>query len=82
MRPIPACRTFNSSDVDNTVSRLKSVIKDPDLYRLFQNSFPNTLDTAIKWKGHANGSDEELTFVITGRLAKLMRLKGISLNAL
>ncbi|KAF2094100.1 hypothetical protein NA57DRAFT_46897 [Rhizodiscina lignyota] len=66
MRPAPQCRTFVSSDVDNTVTRLKSIIKDPDLYRLFQNSFPNTLDTAIKWKGHANGSDEELTFVITG----------------
>lgn len=45
---------------------MKSKIKDPDLYRLFENSYPNTVDTAIKWKGYANGTDEELTFVITG----------------
>ena len=67
MRPAPACRTFNSSIVENTITEMQSVIKDPDLYRLFQNSYPNTLDTAVKWKGFAaNDSTEELTFLITG----------------
>ncbi|KAH8887803.1 hypothetical protein GQ53DRAFT_843921 [Thozetella sp. PMI_491] len=66
-RPDPGCRTFNSSDVEGLVSNYSSIIKDPDLYRLFQNSYPNTLDTAIKWRGHAaDDSAEELTFVITG----------------
>lgn len=66
-RPDPACRTFNSSIVEDTITSLKSVIKDPDLYQLFQNSFPNSLDTAVKWKGFAaNNSEEELTFLITG----------------
>lgn len=67
MRPDPACRTFNSSIVEDTITSMKSVIKDPDLYRIFQNSYPNSLDTAVKWKGvAANNSDEELTFLITG----------------
>ncbi len=66
-RPPQYCRTFNSSDVEDTLTRLKSTITDPDLARLFVNAFPNTLDTAIKWRGYAaNNSAEELTFVITG----------------
>lgn len=67
MRPEPACRTFNSSIVEDTIASMQSVIKDPDLYRIFQNSFPNSLDTAVKWKGFAaNNPEEELTFLITG----------------
>ncbi|KAF2194779.1 glycoside hydrolase family 125 protein [Zopfia rhizophila CBS 207.26] len=67
MRPSPDCRTFKSQGVDDTLARMESVIKDPDLYRLFNNAYPNTLDTAIKWKGYAaNNPEEELTFVITG----------------
>ncbi|KAI0129016.1 hypothetical protein BJ170DRAFT_579989 [Xylariales sp. AK1849] len=67
MRPEPACRTFNSTGVEDAILRLKSKIWDPDLFRLFENTFPNTLDTAIKWRGvAANNTDEELCFVITG----------------
>ncbi|KAH8673275.1 hypothetical protein BX600DRAFT_378472 [Xylariales sp. PMI_506] len=67
MRPEPACRTFNSTGVEEAILRLKSKIWDPDLFRLFENTFPNTLDTAIKWRGvAANNTEEELCFVITG----------------
>lgn len=75
-RPSPQCRTFTSEPLEKLLERMKGVIKDPDLYRLFENSYPNTLDTTIKWRGYANKTDpitmnstvtdEELAFVITG----------------
>ncbi|KAG9229199.1 hypothetical protein BJ875DRAFT_475562 [Amylocarpus encephaloides] len=67
MRPTPECRTFTSPVVEDAIKNMQTTIKDPDLYRLFENSFPNTLDTAVKWRGFAvNNSEEELTFLITG----------------
>lgn len=66
-RPSEECRTFKSQGVEDVLSRMEGVIKDPDLYRLFQNAYPNSLDTAVKWKGvAADNADEELTFLITG----------------
>ncbi|KAM7223062.1 Uncharacterized conserved protein UCP028846 [Rhypophila decipiens] len=66
-RPAPACQTFNSPSIESTIHNMSSVISDPDLYRLFENTLPNTLDTAIKWHGvSANDSTQELTFIITG----------------
>jgi len=75
-RPAPECRTFNLPAMEKLIEKMKGIIKDPDLFRLFENSYPNTLDTMIKWRGYAkevgedgvegNVTDEELTYVITG----------------
>ena len=72
-RPPENCRTFYSQEVEDAIERLRSKIADPDLFRLFENAFPNTLDTAVKWKGFAwkdgeegTATDEDLAFVITG----------------
>ncbi|KAJ7809828.1 Six-hairpin glycosidase-like protein [Mycena leptocephala] len=54
MRPSPACRTFNSSAVEKFITDMKARLKDPDIVRLFENTFPNTLDTT------------NLAFIITG----------------
>ncbi|RDB23260.1 hypothetical protein Hypma_009548 [Hypsizygus marmoreus] len=62
MRPSPACRTFNSSAVEKVIEDMKSLLKDPDLARLFENTFPNTLDTTVKYFN----ATENLAFIITG----------------
>jgi meiotically up-regulated gene 157 (Mug157) protein len=76
VRPPPECRTFKLQALEDLIDRMRNVIKDPDLYRLFENSYPITLDTMVKWRGYANRTDEEtgdsfvtneeLTYVITG----------------
>ncbi|KAI9930439.1 hypothetical protein ASPWEDRAFT_461033 [Aspergillus wentii DTO 134E9] len=53
-RPAEACRTFASSAVDKVIEDVTSRMVDKDLAQLFQNAFPNTLDTTIRW--HTNGS--------------------------
>ncbi|KAJ2972071.1 hypothetical protein NUW58_g9260 [Xylaria curta] len=66
-RPEPGCRTFNSTVVEDAILRMKNLTTDPDLFRLFENTYPNTIDTAIKWRGFAaNNTKEELAFIITG----------------
>ena len=75
------CRTFYSEEVEEAIERLRPKIADPDLFRLFENAFPNTLDTAVKWKGFAwkDGekgveTDEDLAFVITGDMYAVVSL--------
>ncbi|KAF9008869.1 Six-hairpin glycosidase-like protein [Cyathus striatus] len=62
MRPTAACRTFNSTAVEKVISDMKLLLKDPDLARLFENTFPNTLDTTVKYYNKS----ENLAFIITG----------------
>ncbi|KAH7887907.1 Six-hairpin glycosidase-like protein [Phlebopus sp. FC_14] len=62
MRPDPACRTFNSTSVEKVISDMKTRLKDPDVARLFENTFPNTLDTTVRYYS----KDDNLAFIITG----------------
>lgn len=65
-RPKAHCRTFHSDIVEETIDYMKTRISDLDLARLFENCFPNTLDTTIAW--HVNSSQGQVaqTFVVTG----------------
>jgi meiotically up-regulated gene 157 (Mug157) protein len=62
-RPAPAERKFVSKVVDETIAAYKKRIKDPKLAWMFENCYPNTLDTTCEYK-LKNGRPD--TFVITG----------------
>ncbi|KAF9892454.1 hypothetical protein FE257_001563 [Aspergillus nanangensis] len=79
-RPATECRTFVSPAVEQVIDDVTSRMVDKDLAQLFQNAFPNTLDTTIRWhtdgtapskkikKKDANAAQWEgpQTFVVTG----------------
>jgi uncharacterized protein len=62
-RPPVDQRRFNSRAVEATIVRVKSMIGDPKLAWLFENCFPNTLDTTVTYR-EIDGKPE--TYVITG----------------
>jgi hypothetical protein len=62
-RPAPGDRKFTSEAVEATIVDVKKRIADPELAWLFENCFPNTLDTTVR-AGQIEGRPD--TFVITG----------------
>ena len=62
-RPSVAKRKFVSEAVERQLSRVKAAIGDPKLAWMFENCYPNTLDTTVEL-GTVNGKPD--TFVITG----------------
>lgn len=66
-RPAERCRKVVVPEVEAVIREMKQLIKDPDLSRLFENTFPNTLDTSITWTGMSgSNANRELTFITTG----------------
>ncbi|HEY3388416.1 MAG TPA: glycoside hydrolase family 125 protein [Prolixibacteraceae bacterium] len=62
-RPAVEKRNFTSQIVEETIRQTKAKLKDPKLAWMFENCFPNTLDTTVEFKTK-NGKPD--TFVITG----------------
>ena len=62
-RPGPKLRKFQSKAVEETIKEVKSFLGDTELAWLFENCFPNTLDTTVSY-GVKDGRPD--TFVITG----------------
>lgn len=62
-RPPLSERNFTSKIVEETIVKVKAEIKDPKLAWMFENCFPNTLDTTVK---HTMKDGRPDTYVITG----------------
>src|ERR1017187_9773309 len=62
-RPSPSERKFTSKAVEDVILKLKKKIADPELSWIFENCFPNTLDTTVDFE-ILNGNPD--TYVITG----------------
>ena len=65
-RPAPGDRRFTSAVVEETIQSLKPQIADPELAWLFENCFPNTLDTTVDYRESGGEGGVPDTFVITG----------------
>lgn len=63
LRPPVGKRHFVSKAVEATIEQTRPKIKDEKLRWMFENCFPNTLDTTARYKMKAGRPD---TFVITG----------------
>lgn len=61
-RPPVAERRFISQAVERTLTETKAKIADPEIAWLFENCFPNTLDTTVFY----TPGEKPDTFVITG----------------
>ena len=62
-RPAIEKRHFSSKAVEKLITEVKDAIADPKLKWMFENCYPNTLDTTVKFQMKGKKPD---TFVITG----------------
>lgn len=74
LRPHVGKRKFVSKAVEETIVKVKTGISDPEIAWLFENCFPNTLDTTVTFSELGGKPD---TFVITGDI-KAMWLRDSS----
>ena len=63
-RPAPQDRKFTSDAVEAKIAEVKGLLTNPRLRWMFENCFPNTLDTTVNFGEDENGNPD--TFVITG----------------
>ena len=62
-RPPLSARTFTSPAVEGLLAEVKAAISDQELAWMFENCYPNTLDTTIDFEIIDGKPD---TFIITG----------------
>ncbi|TGZ84046.1 DUF1237 domain-containing protein [Ascodesmis nigricans] len=65
-RPAEQCRLFRSDAVEKEIDYYKSRLSSPYFARLFENCYPNTLDTTIRWYRSSAKPEERASFIVTG----------------
>lgn len=63
-RPVKKERLFHSNAVEREIKRVKALLTNPKLAWMFENCFPNTIDTTIHYRIGKDGKHD--TFVYTG----------------
>ena len=63
LRPQASKRLFVSKGVEEEIIRIKKDIADPEISWLFENCYPNTLDTTVHYSEQQGKPD---SFIITG----------------
>ena len=63
-RPEASERLFTSQAVERQIERIRQTVTVPKLAWMFENCFPNTLDTTVHYRQDEEGEDD--TFVYTG----------------
>jgi meiotically up-regulated gene 157 (Mug157) protein len=61
-RPTAAERLFVSPVIDAEIERVKALLSNPKLRWMFENCFPNTLDTTVRHYKTADGKDDTLVY--------------------
>ena len=62
-RPPVESRSFVSEGVEELIKKVKAGISDPELAWMFENCYPNTLDTTVDYE-EIDGKPD--SFIITG----------------
>jgi meiotically up-regulated gene 157 (Mug157) protein len=65
-RPEGECRLFRSEAVEKMIEHITGQMADVDAARLFENCFPNTLDTTVRWHNNSTKTEELQSFIVTG----------------
>ena len=64
-RPKPSERLFHSDAVEREIARVKALLTNPKLAWMFENCFPNTIDTTVHFRTDPSDGHND-TFVYTG----------------
>lgn len=61
-RPLPSDRLFKSDAIEQKIKTVTTMLKNAKLRWMFENCFPNTLDTTVRYYKTTDGDDDTLVY--------------------